>query len=85
MGMGLVNTVYRIEEEFEISIADEDSVSMTTPRHVVDYLMSRPEVTEKWSRDYVELSIWMILEEELAIKREEFNLDFRFIEYMGAD
>ncbi len=85
MGMDLVEMIYRLEHEFEITIPDEESVKMTTPRSVIDYLLSRPEVGEKWSKDYVHLSIWMILEEELAINREDFNDDSRFIEDMGAD
>jgi acyl carrier protein len=85
MGLDLVETVYRIEEEFEITIPDEAAEKMTTPRMVIDYLLSRPEVSEKWSRDYVHLSVWMILEDELSIKREDFNDDSRFIEDMGAD
>lgn len=84
MGLDLVETFFRIEEEFEIRIFDEDSEPVTTPRQLIDYLMSRPEVSPKWSRDYVSLSVWMILEDELAIDRKDFNDDSRFIEDMGA-
>lgn len=84
-GFDLVESVMRIEEEFEISISDDDAEKLTTPRQVIDYLMSRPDVGEKWSRDYVELSTWMILEDELGIDRKDFTLDSRFIEDMGVD
>lgn len=85
MGLDLVETVIRIEEEFEIRISDQDAARLTTPREVIDYLMSRHEVAEKWSRDYVSLSFWMILEDELGIDRNDFHGDSRFIEDMGAD
>jgi len=85
MGLDLVETVMRIEEEFEITIPDEVSVTLTTPRMVIDYLISRPEVNKKWSRDYVAISVWLIIEDEGGINREDFNEDSRFIEDMGMD
>jgi acyl carrier protein len=84
MGLDLLETTLRIEEEFHIRIPDQDAEKLKTPRQVIDYLMSRPEVSGKWSRDYVDLSVWMILEEQ-AIKREDFTEDSRFIEDMGMD
>jgi hypothetical protein len=44
--------------------------------------MSLPKVNEKWSRDYVALSLWMILENECAINPEDFNEDSSFVEDM---
>jgi acyl carrier protein len=85
MGLDLVETVIRIEDEFEITIPDEISATLTTPRQVIDYLMTRPEVGEKWSRDYVAISVWLILEDEAGIKREDYTEDSRFIEDMGMD
>jgi acyl carrier protein len=83
MGLNLVEMVYRLEEEFEITIPDEAAEKMTTPRIVIDYLMSRPEVSEKWSRDYVVISVWQIIEDQGGISREDFNDDSRFIEDMN--
>ena len=57
MGLDLVETVYRIEEEFEIRILDGDAELIATPRQLIDYLMSRTEVSPKWSRDYFSLSV----------------------------
>jgi len=85
MGLDAVETVMRIEEEFEITISDEIAATLTTPREVIDYLMTRSEVSEKWSRDYIAVSVWLILEDELGIKREDYNEDSRFIEDMGMD
>lgn len=85
MGMGLLEMVCRIEEEFEIILPDEECEKMTTPRHVIDYLMSRREVSEKWSRDYVSLTIWQIIEDEGGFEVKDFNENSRFIEDMGMD
>ena len=85
MGLDLVELVYRLEAEFDIQISDEDAEKINTPRKLIDYLMKRPEVSEKWSRDYVHISVWMILEDELGIDRNDFHDDSRFVEDMGAD
>ena len=60
MGLELVEMIYRLEDEFEITIPNEESVKMATPRSVIDYLLSQPEIGEKWSRDYVHISVWML-------------------------
>lgn len=85
MGLDLVETVMRIEEEFEITIPDEVAVTLVTPRTVIDYLISRPEISERWSKDYVTISVWMILEDEIGIDRKDYNENSRFIEDMGMD
>jgi len=84
MGLEVVEMVIRVEEEFEISIPDQEASQIETPGQLIDYLLARPEVSEKWSRDYVHLSVWMIIEDELGIKKEDFNDDSRFIQDMGA-
>lgn len=85
MGLDLVELVYRFEEEFEIIIPDEAAANMTTPRHVIDYIASDPKVSKQWSRGYIEVTVWLAIEDELGIKKEDFNEDSRFIEDMGAD
>lgn len=85
MGLDLVELVYRVEAEFELEMSDEDAEKITTPRELVDYLMGRPEVSVRWSRDHVHLSVWMILEDELGIDGKDFHDDSRFVEDMGAD
>jgi len=85
MGLGLVEMVMRIEEEFEIKIPDEVAVTTVTPRTVIDYLMRQPQINKNLSRDYVALSLWLILEDELGINRAYYTEDSRFIEDMGAD
>ena len=85
MGLDLVEMVYRIEEEFEITIPDEVAETLITPRSVIDYLMSQPQINGKLSRDYVALSLWLIIEDELGIERAYYTEDSRFIEDMGTD
>jgi acyl carrier protein len=85
MGLDAVEIVIRVEEEFDISISDADAATITTTRQLIDYLMARPELADKRSRDAVAESVWQILEEELGIKRAKFTEDSRFIEDMGMD
>lgn len=85
MGLDLVEMVMRIETEFEITIPDEAAVTMVTPRTVIDYLMAQPKINEKFSREYVALSVWLIIEDEAGIIREHHDDDSRFIEDMGMD
>lgn len=85
MGLDLVEMVYRIEEEFEITIPDEIAVTFVTPRTVIDYLMTIPKISEQSSRNYVAIIVWLILEDEAAINRKDYNEDSRFIEDMGMD
>lgn len=84
MGLDLVELVMRIEEEFEVTISDEAASSMATPRHIIEFLMQQPNVSTKWSRDYVAITTWLTIEDELGIDRKKFTEDSRFIEDMGA-
>ena len=84
MGLELVEMVLRLEDEFDISISDEDSAKISTPRQLIEYLMSRPELAGKRSRDAVAESVWQIVGEEIGIDRKNFTEDSRFIEDMGA-
>jgi hypothetical protein len=83
MGLELVEMVIRAEEEFDISIPDNDAVSLTTPGQFIDYLMSREELAGR-SRDAVAESVWQLVEQEIGIERNDFTEDSRFIEDMGA-
>ncbi|HEX8370530.1 MAG TPA: hypothetical protein VF604_18435 [Pyrinomonadaceae bacterium] len=84
MGLDIVETVMRIEVEFEITIPNETAATLSTPRKVIDYLMTRSKISEKCSRDYV-AAVWLILEDEAGIKREDYTEDSRFVEDMGMD
>ena len=84
MGLELVSIVIRIEEEFDISIPDEHAASITTPRQLIEYLMERPELVGKRSRDAVAESVWQALEDEIGVERKDFTEDSRLIEDMGA-
>lgn len=85
MGLDLVEMAMRIEEEFEITIPDEAAEKMITPRNVIDYLMNLPEVSEKWSRDYVSTTVRQIIEYETGVLQKDFNDDSRFVQDMGLD
>lgn len=85
MGLDLLAITLRVEEEFEIMIPNEIAETIKTPRNLTDYLISLPEVSEKWSKDYVLISVWQIIENEGAIDKTKFNDDSRFIEDMGLD
>ena len=85
MGLDLVELVYRIEEEFEITIPDEVAETLTTPKMVTDYLMSLPKVSEEWSRSYVEITFWQLLEDETGVNRKDYDENSRFIEDIGLD
>ncbi len=84
MGLELVSLVYRLEEEFEITIPDEVAVTMVSPRIVIDWIAAHPKVSAQWSRGYVEVTVWLAIEDELCIKKDGFHEDSRFIEDMGA-
>jgi hypothetical protein len=84
MGLELVSLVYRLEEEFEIIIPDEEAERMTTPRAVIDYISSIPSVSSKWSRVYIEVTVWLAIEDELCVDQKDFTIDSRFVQDMGA-
>lgn len=86
MGLDLVELVMRIEEEFEIRIADSDAEKLETPGQVIDYLMRRPEIAARaFPRQFVSDTVWEMIEDELGVKREDFNDESRFIQDMNAD
>ena len=85
MGLDLLNLTLIVEDEFEITIPNERAEAIKTPGQLVDYLLSCSELSKKWSREYVHLSVWMILEEFLGDKRQNYNDDSRFVEDMGFD
>ena len=83
MGLELEEMVIRAEEEFDISIPDDEAVTLTTPRQFIDYLMSRAELFDR-TRDAVAESVWQMVESGIGINRKDFTEDSRFIEDMGA-
>ena len=86
MGLDLVEMVMRIEEEFETEIPDEIAVTFTTPRKVIDYVSNLPNIKVKnYSREYITDQVWVIVEDEGGVDRQDFTEDSRFIEDMGID
>ncbi|HEV7698888.1 MAG TPA: hypothetical protein VGO43_01530 [Pyrinomonadaceae bacterium] len=84
MGLDLVELVMRLEEEFEIVIPDEVAGVLTTPREVIDWIAAHPKVSQEWSRGYVEVTVWLCIEDELGVRRDDYTDDSRFIHDMGA-
>lgn len=85
MGLDLVEMVMRVEEEFEITIPDEVAETLVTPRAVIDYLMTLPEINKKRSREEVRQMVLIMVEDESGVSRDRFNEDSRFIEDLGLD
>lgn len=86
MGLDLVELVMRFEEEFETNIPDEAAGTLFTPGDTIDYLMTKPEVRNKFAtRDAVAQKVWLIIEDEIGIDVSEYNEKSRFIEDMQID
>ena len=85
MGLDTVELIARVETDFGVSIPDEVASTLTTPREVVDYLMTQPLIASKKSRETVALELWFLLEDQLSIERFRHNENSRFVEDMGID
>lgn len=84
MGLDLVELVYSVEEEFGIDIPDEVAVTITTPKKLIDYVMSLPKIRSgTHPRDFIADKVWTMIENEGGIERKDYNEDSRFIEDMG--
>ncbi|HEX8287023.1 MAG TPA: hypothetical protein VF556_03455 [Pyrinomonadaceae bacterium] len=86
MGLDLVELVMRFEEEFETDIPDQAAGTLFTAGDTIDYLMTKPEVRNKYlTREAVARKVWLIIEDEIGIDVSEYNEKSRFIEDMHID
>jgi hypothetical protein len=86
MGLDIVELFIRFEDEFELKIPDEVAATLETPRMVIDYLMTTPEIRNKgWSREIVAEKIWFLIEDEQGINPAEYNEDSYFVMDMGMN
>lgn len=86
MGLDLVEMVMRVEEEFEIEIPNEVAETFTTPRHVIDYLMTLPKFRDaNRPREYLADKVRLIVEDVAPIDPGDYHEDARFIEDMYMD
>lgn len=80
MGLDLVELIMRFEEEFETEIPDLIASTLQTPRDVIDYLLSKPEIQNKGTtREAIVEKVWLIIEDEIGINPNEFNEDSFFM------
>jgi hypothetical protein len=86
MGLDIVELFIRFEDEFELKIPDEIAATLETPRMVIDYLMTTPEIRNKgWSRDFVADKVWFLIKDERAVNISKYNEDSYFVNDMGMD
>ena len=86
MGLDLVELVMRFEEEFETEIPDQIAAQLFTPKDVINYLMSQPEIRNKgMTKENVAMKVWVIIEDEIGIDGSKYNENSRFIEDMNID
>lgn len=85
MGLDIVELFIQFEDEFELKIPDEIASTLETPRMVIDYLMTTPEIRNKgWLRDFVADKIWHLIENSRGDIRK-YNEDSYFTTDMGMD
>ncbi len=84
MGLEVEELVINLEEEFEMAIPDEVASVLTTPRKLIDRIAAHPDVANKRSRGYVEVTVWLAIENILGVRRQDFSDDSRFVQDMGA-
>lgn len=85
MGLDIVELFIGFEDEFELKIPDEIAATLETPRMVIDYLMTTPEVKNKnWSRDFVAGKVWLLIEDNRG-SISGYNEDSYFVNDMGMD
>jgi len=86
MGLDLVELIMRFEEEFETEIPDQIASILFTPKDVVDYLITKPEIRNKeMTRESVTQKVWLIIEEEIGIDISKYDENSRFVDDMHID
>ncbi len=86
MGLDLVELVMRFEEEFETNIPDQIAPNLSTPKDVVDFLITKPEIKNKgMTCKSVTQKVWLIIEDEIGIDISKYNENSRFVDDMHID
>lgn len=74
MGLDLVELVMRVEEEFEIDIPDEITVTFTTPKRIIEYVINHPKIkAQNPPRESIADEIWIMIEDERGVLRRDYN------------
>ena len=91
MGLGSVELVMALEEEFGVRIPDSEAEQMLTPRHVIDWMCAQqeqgalfsapgskaPRGFQGFTREEIAERVREIVREQLGV--EEFSNDDRFM------
>ena len=82
MGLDTVALIVAFEDEFGLSIPNEDAERLTTPRRVTEYVWGR--IThERVTKEQVAERVRAVIREETAV--QDFSDDARFVDDMGLD
>lgn len=82
MGLDTVALIVAFEDEFGLSIPNEEAERLTTPRKVTEYVWGR--ITHgRVTKEQVAERVRAVIREETGIK--DFSDDARFVEDMGLD
>lgn len=89
MGLESVELVMAWEEEFGISIADEEAASLLTPRMAIDLIASKihqgssAKFDRSTTQDEIRGILMQIIKEQLGVR--DFSDDDEFIRDLGVD
>jgi hypothetical protein len=82
MGLDTIELVMAFEDKFGVRILDEDAGQLTTPRKVIDYIMSKVG-SRGMTRVQVAAIVRQVIEEQTAISG--FSDDDDFVNDMNLD
>ena len=90
MGLDTVELVMRFEEDLGIDIPDAVAETLVTPRHVIDYALSRLEGTSSadgapWTRERIAAVVRHATFDECAVPEHKYHEDAYFVADMGID
>ena len=86
MGLDSVELVMDFEKEFHLEISDAAAVTMTTPRHVRDFVLAEYAREGRHADpEDVFRRIQSVTARIVALKPDKIGLDSHFIDDLGLD
>jgi acyl carrier protein len=88
MGMDLVELVMEIEDDFQVSIPDEEAQLIRTVGELSEWLareVSADSTPSSWTTDQLQAHLYQIIADQLGIRVEDIHPESRFVEDLGAD